>query len=100
MPKQAELTIVGKGVSPVHIPELDKLAEVYVAERDKRLRQTPKEVAAKLKLIDALHKHSAKLKTPDGDLIYRYDEMMITLSAGKEKLKVASVDLGEQDDER
>jgi hypothetical protein len=100
MPKQTELKIVGKGVSPVHIPELDKLAEAYVAERDKRLRQTPKEVAAKTKLIDALHKHSDKLITPDGDYIYRYDEMLITLSPGKEKLRVASVELEEQHSEQ
>ena len=78
-------------MSAVHIPEVDQLAELYVRERDKRLKLTPKEVAAKLKLIDALHKHAAKLKLPDGSLTYRYDEMVITLEAGKEKLKVRDV---------
>jgi len=92
-PKQTELHVVGKGVSPVHIPQLDKLAEAYVTERDKRLKQTPKEVAAKVKLIDALHAHADELRTPDGDLVYRYDERLITVTPGKEKLRVEDVTL-------
>lgn len=83
--------IEGEGVSAVHIPEVDQLAEAYVKERDKRLRVMPKEVAAKLKLIDAMHAHAKKLMLPDGSLTYRYDEMVITLEPGKEKLKVRDV---------
>jgi hypothetical protein len=33
--KQPELEIVGKGVAPVSFPEIDKLADNYIAERDK-----------------------------------------------------------------
>lgn len=90
MAKQSELHIVGKGAAPVRIPQIDKLAEDYVKERDKRLKQSPREVAAKGKLIDALHSHADELKSPDGDLLYRYDEMLITLTPGKEKLKVVA----------
>lgn len=96
MPKQTELAVAGKGVSPVRIPVIDKLAEAYVTERDKRLKQTPKEVAAKTKLIDALHAHADQLRTPDGDLVYRYDERLITVTPGKEKLRVEEVSLGEE----
>jgi hypothetical protein len=91
-PKQSELHIVGKGVEPLRIAELDKLAEAYCKERDKRLTLTPKEVAAKQNLIAAMHAHSEEIGAqPDGRLVYRYDEMMITLSPGKEKLKVEDV---------
>ena len=91
MAKQAELKIVGKGVSPVSIPDVDRLAEIYVKARDKRLKETPKEVTAKQNLIAAMHAHEKDIKQPDGTLIYRFDEMVITLTPGKEKLKVEDV---------
>jgi hypothetical protein len=95
--KQTELKIVGKGVEPLRIAEIDKLAEVYVAARDKRLTMTPKEVTAKQNLIASLHENAEKIGTqPDGRLVYRYDEMMITLSPGKDKLKVE--DISDKDD--
>jgi hypothetical protein len=84
--------IVGKGVTPVVIPLIDQLAEAYVKERDKRLKLTPREVAAKGKLIDALHANKDKLESPDGTITYRYDEMTITLTPGKEKLRVTPID--------
>jgi hypothetical protein len=94
--KQTELHIEGKGVSPANIPEIDKLADDYIKERDKRMKQTPREVAAKGKLIDALHEHADQLKNPDGDILYRMDSLLITLTAGKEKLQVR--DVSEQDE--
>jgi hypothetical protein len=89
--QQDELSIEGAGVSRLHLKEVDKLAEQYIEERDKRLIQTPKEVAAKRKLIEALHAHAEQIKQPSGELVYRYDEMRITLIPGKEKLRVESV---------
>jgi hypothetical protein len=97
MAKQAELKIVGKGVAPLQIAELDKLAEKYVAERDKRLRMTPREVAAKQDLIAAMHAHEKELRQPDGLLLYRYDEMIVSLRPGKEKLKVEPVENEDED---
>lgn len=98
MKKTPELKLEGKGVSPIRIKAIDRLAEAYVEERDKRLIQTPKEVAAKQKLIAALHEHESELKQPDGKLAYRYDETVITLTPGKEKLKVQGVEKEEGDD--
>jgi len=98
MAKQSELKIEGTGVSPVRIAEVDRLAEAYVKERDKRLKQTPKEVVAKGKLIDALHANADKIRQPDGSLVYRYDEMIVTLTAGKEQLKVKDIEKEEEDD--
>lgn len=99
MAKQSELKIVGKGVERVTLPALDKLAEDYCRERDKRLKQTPKEVAAKGKLIDAMHDNADKITQPDGTLVYRYDERIITVTPGKEKLKVRDVEQDEGEDE-
>jgi hypothetical protein len=88
-PKVIDLPgIEGKGVAPLRIADVDKLAEAYVRERDKRLKMTPREVAAKQNLIAALHAHDKEIRQSDGKLVYRYDEMVITLTPGKEKLKV------------
>jgi hypothetical protein len=94
--KQAELKIEGPGISPVSLPEVDRLADTYIKERDKRLKQTPREVAAKGKLIDALHANAAKLRNADGDIVYRMDDLLITLTPGKEKLQVR--DISEQEE--
>lgn len=100
MSKVIELPgIEGDGVAPVRIAKIDYLAESYIKERDKRCKQTPKEIAAKEKLIDALHKHADKLsKDKDGALIYRYDDLLITLKPGKETLKVKSLSADEPED--
>lgn len=88
-------------MSPVNIPTINKLAEDYVKERDKRMKLTPREVAAKTKLIDAIHKHKEKIGAqPDGTVTYRYDDTVIVLKPGKEQLKVKSAneaDDGEED---
>jgi hypothetical protein len=92
-----ELGLKGAGVEPVRIPEVDLLAENYIKERDKRLALTPKEVAAKIKLIDALHGYADQIgKQKDGSLVYRYGEMVITLTPGKEKLKVEDLEKVEE----
>lgn len=60
-------------------------------ERDKRCSQTPKEIAAKTKLIDVLHLHADKIgKDAKGVLRYQYDDLVVSLTPGKEKLKVKS----------
>ena len=93
MPEQTELpAIEGVGVAPIRIPELDALAEAYIKERDKRMKQTPKEAAAKEELIDAMHENADKLLQPDGTLLYRYADMRVTLEPGKEKLKVKEIE--------
>jgi hypothetical protein len=90
--KILELPLKGKGVEPVRIAELDRLAEDYVKQRDRRLTMTPKEVAAKHNLIEAMHQHTDQIgKQPDGSLVYRFDETLIRLSPGKEKLKVEDI---------
>jgi hypothetical protein len=98
-PKQSDLpAIEGKGVAPIKIPAIDRLADKYIEMRDKRMAMTPEEVKAKQALIEALHKNEDKIgHDPTGAIVYRYDTIVITLASGKEKLKVK--DMSEVDDD-
>jgi hypothetical protein len=100
MPKAKELPLGdGPGVGAVSIPEIDELAEDYFKEKEKRYKLTPKEVAAKGKLVDALHKHEAKLgKNDKGEIRYQFGDMVVVLKPGKEKLLVKEVDAFEEED--
>ena len=81
--------IEGPGVAPVRIKELDQAIDAYVAERDKRMTMTKKEVAAKTKLSELMHKHEAEIgKDSNGEIIYRYNDEVAVLKPGKEELKV------------
>jgi hypothetical protein len=89
----------GKGVAPVSIPKINKLCDAYTHERDKRCEMTPKEIAAKGKLIDAIHEavKSGQIQ-PDknGEVVYRYGDTVISLKPGKEKLNVKEVGTGNE----
>lgn len=93
MPKaQKEL----EGMEPPSIREIENAAEAYVDVRDKRMKLTEKEVAAKETLIQAVLKHAdAILPNGDGDRVYRYDDMVVILKAGKPNVKVRH-DTGEE----
>lgn len=92
--------IEGKGVAPVSIPRINKLCDAYIRERDKRCAQTPNEVAAKQKLIEAIHAHADQIgKDRNGELVYRYGETVIILKPGKETLKVKEVSAEEGETE-
>lgn len=87
MPELPHMT--GKGVAPVRIPAIDKLVEIYVRKRDARMEQLRIEVEAKEDLIAALHEFSEQIgKNKEGEIIYRHDDLLVTLTTGKEKLKV------------
>lgn len=87
------------GVSIPKIPTLDKAALEYVKERDKRMLQSPKEKAAKVKLLEAIHEHQAKLgRTPEGKIIYRFDELVVEVTPGKENVRVRPADTEEEAD--
>jgi hypothetical protein len=79
----------GPGVAQPSILEIDEAADKYVAIRDKRCQISPKEIAAKAELIDAIHAHADQLaRTPEGAIIYRYGEEVVILTPGKENVKV------------
>jgi hypothetical protein len=81
--------VEGPGVSPISIAAIDTAAEAYIKERDKRCAMTPREVAAKQKLIQLLHDNVEKIgKDSNGEIIYRYGDEVISLKPGKETLKV------------
>jgi hypothetical protein len=79
------------GTEQDEIPELEAKAEVYITEMTKRVRQSKKEVSAKIDLINTMKEHKK--------FIYRLDDgSIITLASGKENIKVTHDD-EEADDE-
>jgi hypothetical protein len=84
-----ELPLTGKGVERVSIKAIDAAVAKYVNARDARMALTKKEVEAKAVLIKALRDNKAKLGADaEGTIIYRHDELLVTLKHGKDELKV------------
>lgn len=80
--------VEGPGVSRPKIKAIETAAADYVIDRDKRMKMTEKEVAAKKNLITVMEKHLDKL-VPDDDGVYHYlyDDLEILFSK-KENVKV------------
>jgi hypothetical protein len=73
----------------ISIPEVEAAADKYIEIRDKRCKMTPREVTAKEELITLIHAHSDKIaKNAEGEQVYRYDDLIITLKPGKETLTI------------
>lgn len=88
--------IVGPGVAPVSIPKINKLADIYVQRRDARMELLKKEVEAKEDLILAIHDHIEEIgEDVNGEVVYRYEDTVVILKPGEEKLKVKSAVTGE-----
>src|SRR6266436_2158781 len=95
MAKQKEelAGMTGPGVGATRIEAIDEAAAAYVKERDKRIRQTPREVETKTKLIDLLHLHEKEIgRDGEGVLRYQYGGLSIELRHTEEKLRVRKLD--------
>lgn len=70
------------------VKEIDDAAEAYVEQRDKRMKLSEKEKAAKDALIGAMKKHALT--------IYRDDShsppLVVYLTTGEDKVKVEAAD--------
>ena len=67
--------VTGKGVEPLKIPVLDKFIAAYEDAKDKRCKESPKEIAAKGELKMALHQQTNQLPVnKDGFKFYRSAE--------------------------
>jgi hypothetical protein len=86
--EEAELGLTGKGVAPVQIDEIDKLVEKYIRRKEASAAADKSESEAKQKLVDAMHGYADQLREPDGALVYRFNETVVSLVAGAEKLKI------------
>ena len=87
MPKKApELP----GMERKGVKQIEDAAEEYSELRDKRMALLEKEVAAKAKLIDVMHKHECT--------VYRYDDIVVQLLP-TEKVKVRKLSAESKDDD-
>jgi hypothetical protein len=80
--------MAGNGFDRVKIKAIEEKAATYVDIRDKRMKLTEKEIAAKAELIDVMKKNADKLAVNgEGDRVYSFDEEIVILSA-KDNVKV------------
>jgi hypothetical protein len=98
MPKK-QLEIPGTEVDS--IPEIEEAAELYVKARDRRMRLTEQEIAAKVNLLQVCVANEDKLSpNQDGDKCYTYEDEMVILKRGKANVKVKLLrEKDESDDE-
>lgn len=86
------------GVAPLTIPAIDKAVSKYEREKEKRCSISPREVAAKAELKEALHKRREELPVnEDGQHFYRFEGVDYIL---EEVLKRRAADDGEVAEER
>lgn len=92
-PQAVELPgVVGPGVAPVSIPKINKLCDAYVRLRDNHSGATKELTEAKEDLIEEIHAHEEEIgKDSNGEIVYRYEDLVVTLKPGVEKLKVKNV---------
>lgn len=83
------------GMERKGIKEIEKLADEYVSFRDERMGVLKKEVEAKNKLIDAMHRH--------GQTVYEFEEdgapITVELKTGDEKIKVKKGNTGDEEED-
>ena len=87
--KTQELGLTGPGVERVSIKAVDRAVDRYVAVRDERMELTKKEVEKKIELIAIMKEHKDKIGVDaEGSMVYRHDDLLVTLRHGKDDLKV------------
>jgi hypothetical protein len=96
--KQPDLPAMsGPGVAQPHLPKIDEKAAEFVEARDKRLAAAEKEKRLMDELATVVHAHADKLGVnPKGEIIYRFDNLIVIVKPGKEKVAVKPFD---KDDE-
>lgn len=95
-----EMPFNGPGVAPVKIKAIDQAAIKYVNIRDERMQLTEKECELRATLIEVVHGHADAIgKNEKGEIVYKFDDLIVTLKPGKDKVKVRSADSQEEGDD-
>ena len=81
-PKQEQIP----GTEQPRVKDVEQAAERYIDVRDKRMALTEKEVTAHASLLEAMHRHGLES--------YRYDDMIVTVKHGAEKVRVRTAGAG------
>jgi hypothetical protein len=80
--------MTGPGVEPLKVPAIDAALEEYVPVRERRMRETPKEVEKKKAVLEAFHASESLLpKTEAGEPYYRWGDKRWVLKRGKESVR-------------
>jgi hypothetical protein len=92
-----ELGLKGKGAERVSIRAIDNAIGRYVVARDERMELTKKEVETKTALIKVMRDNKDKLSVDaEGTIVYRHDDLLVTLRHGKDELKVKTEETEEE----
>ncbi len=84
--------IEGKGVAPVSIASINKLVKAYLRKKEARNDAGKEFTEAEDALSEEIHKHEEEIGVDNnGEIVYRYEDNVITVKPGKEKLKVKAV---------
>lgn len=84
------------GMEAPEIKDIEEAADQYVTVRDKRMKLTTQEIAAKTALIQTVQKHAEDLsEDSEGNKVYRYGDEIVILS---DKLNVKVKKAGSDDD--
>lgn len=93
MSNQSQLNIEGDGAVAIHIDEIEHAADAYIKVRDAFVTNTRKLQERQDDLRKAMHNHEDKLvQRADKTLVYQYDDLTITCTPGKEKVKIKAVE--------
>lgn len=83
----------GPGVSQKQIKPLNKALDQYIVDRDAHRAATAAITESKKKVVEIMHAHESEIgKDSNGEMIYRYEDEVVTLKPGKEELKVKTIE--------
>lgn len=84
--------IEGPGVSPVKIKAIDAAAENYLSKHDRLMTAKKVVETATAKVVELVKANAGKIGTDkNGEIVYRYDGVIVSVQQGKDKLKVREV---------
>jgi hypothetical protein len=88
-PKQIEIPIEGKGVSPVKDRKLDKLGDEFIENRDTKARLAGELAGIESKIIDRMTELEIKS--------YKFSDQLVSIKTGKHHITIKTIKIGVED---
>ncbi len=84
--------MTGPGVGSIKIKAIDAATENYLSKKDRLTAMKTALDLATEKLSELIHANAEKIgKDKNGEIVYRYDGVIVSVKPGKEKLQVKEV---------